>query len=588
MSASQVVIVGGGLAGLSAAHSIIQHGGSAVVIDKSAFLGGNSTKATSGINGSYTWAQAELKIEDSQKIFLDDVVKSYYSGGTGPVHPLSDTLVRDSGAAVDWLTQHFGIDLSVVGYMGGHTRPRTHRGKERFPGMTITYALMDALEKIETATNGQRAKIITKAKVTKLIRDSNGDVTGVAYQKGGQEHQVFGPVIVATGGYGADFSDKSLLAKYRPDLLDYSTTNGEHCTGDGIKLAEEIGADTVDMDNIQVHPTGIVHPDEPNAKVKFLAAEALRGTGALVLNADGQRFMNEVGRRNYCTAEMKANKGPFRLVLNGKCAKEISWHCKHYQGRGLMKHFKTGADLAKEFGVSSDALAKTFADYTAIIERGQADQYGKNIFRNGPWVMNDEFFVAIIEPIVHYCHGGIKVNNKSEVIGTNDQWVRGLWAAGEVAGGVHGKNRLGGNSLLDCVVFGRIAGREVAKFLIETRLATTAQSRVAVLQSQMQPAIAQAAPATQAASPPAPAAAAAGPKKKYTLEEVAKHTTEEDCWVVVGKQVLDVSKFLPDHPGGKRAIMLYAGKDATEEFDMMHKREVIDKYSPESVIGELA
>jgi flavocytochrome c len=586
MSASQVIIVGGGLAGLSAAHSVIQHGGSVFLVDKSAFLGGNSTKATSGINGSYTWAQAELKIEDSQKIFLDDVVKSYYNGGEGPVHPLSATMVRDSGSAVDWLVTSFGIDLSVVGLMGGHSRPRTHRGKERFPGMTITYALMDTLEKIEKATEGKRARIINKARVVRILRETNGEATGVIYQKDGQEHEVRGPVIIATGGYGADFTSNSLLAQHRPDLMSYSTTNGDHCTGDGIKLVQAIGAGTVDMDNVQVHPTGIVHPDEPQAKVKFLAAEALRGTGALVLNADGQRFMNEIGRRNYCTGEMKKNKGPFRLVLNGKCAKEIIWHCKHYQGRGLMKHLKSGADLAKEIGVAPEVLAKTFTDYSAIIERNQPDQYGKSIFRNGPWKMADEFFVAIIEPIVHYTMGGIKVNERSEVLSPDGTAIRGLWAAGEVAGGVHGGNRLGGNSLLDCVVYGRIAGREVAKYLLETRLGTVSQNRVATLQSQLAPA---ASAKAVAAPPTAPTQAAASKAlKKYTLAEVAKHNTENDCWVVVGKQVLDVTKFMPDHPGGKRAIMLYAGKDATEEFDMMHKREVIDKYSPESVIGELA
>jgi succinate dehydrogenase/fumarate reductase flavoprotein subunit len=345
------------------------------------------------------------------------------------------------------------------------------------------------------------------------------------------------------------------------------------------------------MDNVQVHPTGIVHPDEPNAKVKFLAAEALRGTGALVLNANGQRFMNEVGRRNYCSGEMKKNKGPFRLILNSKCAKEIHWHCKHYQGRGLMKHMKSGAELAKEIGCDAATLEQTFTDYTAIIAKGAPDQYGKKIFKNGPWAMDDEFFVAIIEPIVHYTMGGIKVDPAAQVIDTNDKVIPGLYAAGEVAGRVHGENRLGGNSLLDCVVFGRIAGRMVAKHLLETRLGTAA-GRVSVLQSHMAPAAAAATPAAApaAAAPPAAAAAAApaAATKKYTLADVAKHTSEEDCWVVVGKQVLDVTKFMPDHPGGKRAIMLYAGKDATEEFDMMHKREVIDKYAPDSVIGELA
>lgn len=139
------------------------------------------------------------------------------------------------------------------------------------------------------------------------------------------------------------------MKKYRPDLGHLPTTNGDHCTGDGIKMGLEIGADVVDMEWVQVHPTGLVHPQDPNAKVKFLAAEALRGVGGILLDANGERFADELGRRDYVTSQM-GNKGPFRLILNSKASKEIEWHCKHYMGRGLMKHFANGAELAKEIG----------------------------------------------------------------------------------------------------------------------------------------------------------------------------------------------------------------------------------------------
>lgn len=102
-----------------------------------------------------------------------------------------------------------------------------------------------------------------------------------------------------TGGYAADFDPAGLLAKYRPELLDLPTTNGEHCQGDGAKMAFEIGANGIDLDKVQVHPTGLVDPNEPDAKVKFLAAEALRGVGGLLLNRDGERFADELGHRDY-------------------------------------------------------------------------------------------------------------------------------------------------------------------------------------------------------------------------------------------------------------------------------------------------
>merc|ERR1711966_636350 len=172
-------------------------------------------------------------------------------------------------------------------------------------------------------------------------------VVGCEYAKGGVAYKEFGPVVFASGGFGADFGQDSLLAKYRPDLLHLPTTNGEHCTGDGIKLGEAIGAKTIDLEWVQVHPTGLVKPDDPDAKVKFLAAEALRGVGGLVLDMKGKRFANELGRRDYVTGEMWKNKPPFRLCLNKAASDEIIWHCKHYTGRGVMKYYKSGQILRR-------------------------------------------------------------------------------------------------------------------------------------------------------------------------------------------------------------------------------------------------
>ena len=147
----QVIVIGGGLAGLSAAHTVIERGARVVLLDKCSFLGGNSTKATSGINGALTRTQARLNIPDSADKFEDDIIKG--AAGVGhteaPAHtiPLAKVLAQGSGSSVDWLTEKFNLDLSLVAQLGGHSLPRTHRGKERFPGFTITYALMEGLEK---------------------------------------------------------------------------------------------------------------------------------------------------------------------------------------------------------------------------------------------------------------------------------------------------------------------------------------------------------------------------------------------------------------------------------------------------------
>ena len=241
------IVVGGGLAGVSAANTILENGGKVVLLDKSSFCGGNSTKATSGINGAGTKTQETKGIKDSVDLFTQDTLRG---GAKKP--EVVKVLCGNSGIDVDWLVDKFDLDMSLIARMGGHSAPRTHRGKERFPGMTITYALIQMVEKV--AERGDLAKIINKAKVTKLLTDSSGACIGCVYEKRDAQFEERGPVILATGGFGADFTDSSLLAKHRPDLINLPTTNGDHTTGDGIKLGEAIGGRSVDLEWVQARP----------------------------------------------------------------------------------------------------------------------------------------------------------------------------------------------------------------------------------------------------------------------------------------------------------------------------------------------
>ncbi|KAF9110218.1 hypothetical protein BGX27_006636 [Mortierella sp. AM989] len=599
---NQVIVVGGGLSGLSAAHTILEHGLNVLVIDKNAFFGGNSTKATSGINGALTKTQIQLGIKDSVEAFYEDTAKS----ARDMLRPdLVKVLTGRSASAVEWLQDKFQLDLSLVSRLGGHSFPRTHRGKEKMPGMTITYALMELLEDL-SVSQPDRVKVIKKSRVTNLIKE-NGAVVGVEYEnlnEPGKKTKAWGPVVLATGGYAADFSSDSLLKQYRPDLWDLPTTNGDHTTGDGIKMALAIGGKTINMEKVQVHPTGLVDPREPDAKVKFLAAEALRGVGGLLLQADGKRFCDELGHRDYVTGMMWKNKFPIRLVLNTPAAKEIEWHCKHYVGRGLMKYFKNGEELAKEIGIPPSELKKTFDDYNAIAEGKVKDPWGKKYFHNYPIKMEQDFHVARMAPVLHYTMGGVDINDEANIKDTSDKEIPGLFAAGEMCGGVHGANRLGGSSLLGCVVFGRTAGDSVSKYVKSNPVVGSGAGAAAQAISlpggfttsvtvdpsgnKINLEISWGGAAKAVAASAAPAAAEA-PKKLPSISaaEVAKHNTPEDCWVIVNGQVLDVTKFLPDHPGGKKAILLFAGRDATEEFNMLHKPDVVEKYAPESLIGVL-
>lgn len=187
-------------------------------------------------------------------------------------------------------------------------------------------------------------------------------------------------------------------------------------------------------------------------------------------------------------------------------------------------------------------------------------------------------------PVLHYTMGGLEIDAESRVIDKSGKPIPGLFGAGEVAGGVHGANRLGGSSLLGCVVFGRVSGDSASAYLLQATSAAVqkAGGRLGAVAGH----ISGSAPAS---TPDAPPAAPAGKNTSgaYTLQEVAQHNKKDDIWVVIDGQVLDVTKFLPDHPGGEKAILLYAGRDATEEFNMLHDPKVIPRYAPDAVIGKV-
>merc|ERR1711998_45454 len=225
--------------------------------------------------------------------------------------------------------------------------------------------------------------------------------------------------------------------------------------------------------------------------------------------------------------------------------------------------------------------------------------------------------------------GGVEIDEEARVLSTEgEQIVPGLFAAGEVTGGVHGKNRLGGNSLLDCVAFGRVAGdtasRDLFKYALKS-MKNPAMKRAGVLAGQIGltltqngvsttfnvdpttskatvefdwgdgttstslPVASAAAPALEAAAPVPEAAPAAPAASTFSVEDVSKHNSDKDCWVIVNGEVLDVTDFMADHPGGKKAIMLFAGKDATDEFNMLHKPEVVHKYlEANQILGKVA
>ncbi len=335
------------------------------------------------------------------------------------------------------------------------------------PGMMITARLLNALAVIADTKDGP-VQIINEARATELLKNAAGDVTGVRYECPEGQFTAKGVVVLATGGWAADFTKSSLLARFRPDLLNFPTTNGEHCTGDGVKMAEAVGAGLVQLDRVQIHPTGLVDPDNPNSKFKVLGAEAMRGVGGILLNSKGKRFCNEMGRRDYVSGRMLAQKdsGPFYLVLNAQSVAELKWHIDSYMAMGLMVKVSSGRALAQHLQLQEEVVATLFNDYQRAAEDGK-DTFGTTELKNAnAFNMMGEFYVCTVAPVVHYCMGGIAIDAMAQVLDRRkNQKIAGLYASGECAGGIHGANRLAGSSLLDCVVFGRIAGQNAARYL---------------------------------------------------------------------------------------------------------------------------
>ncbi|WPK27196.1 hypothetical protein PUMCH_004573 [Australozyma saopauloensis] len=626
-----VIVVGGGLAGLSAAHQAYNRGANVVLVDKMGFLSGNSGKATSGINGALTRTQVSLEIKDSVEQFYQDTLATAKDRANPE---LIRVLTYNSADAVHWLQELFGLDLSVVSRLGGHSQPRTHRGRDaKFPGMAITYKLLETLENL-AVEEPDRVVILKDTQVVDLIAadDDKSVIRGVKYKnlKLKERGELVGPVILATGGYAADFTKNSLLRKYRPDIVDLPSTNGTHATGDGQKIVMKNSGVAIDMDKVQVHPTGLIEYDDLDAvhgkkqpRFLFLGAEALRGEGGIILNKNGERFCDELGTRDYVSGEIQKQadlgNGPFRLVLNSQSDERLSFHIKHYAQRKLMRDM-TGAELAKDMGLDLSKIQATLADYNKAATGAVKDKFGKKFFPTTPFDMEkgNTYHVAFIARVLHFTMGGVKIDDLTRVIfgdGSSEKPFDGLYAAGEVAGGVHGHNRLGGSSLLACVVFGRLAADQATGFLMrrlsqEPALSSAATDRLNQINLHINPqtksftvsfsddaGAVTAVPVAETAPKKKPAPAAPKkqpehtqfriPSKEFTAEEVAKHNKADDCWVIVKNVVMDLTSFLDNHPGGRESIVKYAGQDATESFDMLHEDNVIARYAPECVLGRL-
>ena len=487
---TDIVVVGAGGAGMTAALTASDAGKAVLLIESQPAVGGNSVKSTGGMNAAKTvyqdrnefgetagiektlksaeayadneaiaalaatvkeqweaWQAAPEGYFDSTELFaLDTLI-----GGKGLNDPeLVSTLVNNSAAAIDYLDS-IGIHLNNVAAFGGASVKRIHRPvNDEGKVVSVGAYTVPLLEKAVSERNN--LALMTNLTATKLLTDETGAVVGLeaATNDGYKVTVKAKAVILATGGFGANLD---MVVQYKPDLAGFMTTNAAGIQGQGILMAAEIGAATVDMEQIQIHPT-------VQADTASLITEGLRGDGAILVNANGERFIDEVGTRDVVSAAEIAQPGSFSWLVVDQKMVDASSVIQGYITRGLMLQGETYEALAAELGIPSDAFAATMKKWNGYVADKNDPDFGRTSFAQP--LDTAPFYAVKVTAGIHHTMGGLKIDSETHVLNAEGQIIPGLFAAGEVTGGVHGGNRLGGNAVADFVVFGRIAGTEAA------------------------------------------------------------------------------------------------------------------------------
>ena len=487
---ADVVIVGAGGAGMTAAMTASDAGKSVIILESQAMVGGNSVRSTGGMNAAKTVYQDENEfgegagVEKMLKSAADNYADNefitslaatvaqqwadyqanpvgYFDsvelmeldtmvGGKGINNPeLVKTLVEGTAPAIDWLDEN-GMSLHNVAAFGGASVKRIHRPvNEEGKVVSVGAYLVPLMEK---ACQDRGVEFILNTTADTILTDANGQAVGVSgTDKDGNTVTVNAKaVVLATGGFGANLD---MVASYKPELKGFMTTNAPGIQGQGIAMATAIGAATVDMDQIQIHPT-------VEANTSALITEGLRGDGAILVNANGERFTDEVSTRDKVSAAEIAQPGSFSWLIVDQAMADASNVIQGYITKGYTKQGATYEELAKEIEVDPTAFAATMEKWNGCVEAKTDADFGRTSFANP---LNTAPYYAIkVSAGVHHTMGGVVINSSTEVLKEDGSVIPGLFAAGEVTGGVHGGNRLGGNAVSDIVVFGKIAGINAA------------------------------------------------------------------------------------------------------------------------------
>ncbi|MCR8961901.1 flavocytochrome c [Brevibacillus halotolerans] len=448
-----VVVIGAGGAGFAAAMEAKKAGASVVLLEKMPSIGGNTLISGAEMNAANNWVQAKKGIKDSKESHYQDTLK----GGDNVGDPAMVRVLTDNAtSAAEWLRDEIKVEFlpDHLFQFGGHSVPRALIPKGHTGAEVVT--------KLKAKADQLQIPVKTETKAEELLKNSEGRVVGVKAKTATGQEITFNAnkgVIVATGGFG---SNVEMRKKYNPVLDEsYMSTDTPGTTGDGIVMSEKIGAAITNMESIQTYPIC-----NPKTGVISLVADT-RFDGALLVNQSGKRFVEELERRDVISKAILAQEGKYAYqVWNqavGDIGKTVDVHKDEYDmlvKEGLLVKADTLEEAAKHFNIPITELQKTIDRVNGFAKNGKDLDFhhrGKLIeMTQGPW------YIEKAVPSVHHTMGGLVIDPETHVLDTNGKAIAGLYAAGEVTGVIHGKNRLGGNAIADIFVFGRIAGQNAA------------------------------------------------------------------------------------------------------------------------------
>jgi len=454
-----VVVVGAGFAGLTAAIEACNAGASVLVIEKMRAPGGNSTISDGGIAAAGTPMQQREGIADSPELMYSDMLRA----GLGLNHPaLVRELAQRSAATVQWSIDYLGVEyLDRLDQFGGHSVPRCFTAAN-ISGATIIKQQVAKLREL-----GVEIRLQTCLKG--FVRDTNGKVSGVSVREGFEPKQPEGGVerclrarrgvVLATGGFGADTAFRSAQDPRLDSSVD--TTNVRFATAEALIEALRIGAMPVHLSHIQLGPWA--SPDEKGYGVGPRFGDYVAFQYGLVVSPDtNARIVNELADRKTVADAILAVGKPCIGIADSKAVEESGWSIDRCLQKGVVRSFGTLADLAAFYGLDTEVLAETVERFSGFVARKRDTDFGKPILDSAAPVTHTPYYGMRLWPKVHHTMGGVRIDVNGRVMDIDGHPIAGLYAAGEITGGVHGACRLGSCAITDCLVFGRIAGRNAA------------------------------------------------------------------------------------------------------------------------------